>query len=115
MWVVLLLLAADGCWPLLAAAGCCCWLLLLLAAAGCCCWLLLVAAAVCCWLLLIPPTSVQPHHCQVYNPVGAYHDFIEYSQGCGSGLPNEEAVEGYRRIAAFTAAKARAAKERAVG
>ena len=38
------------------AAGCCCWLLLLVAAVDCCCWLLLlivVAVDCCCWLLLL--------------------------------------------------------------
>ena len=39
---------------LVAAAGCCCWLLLLVAAVDCYCWLLfLVNAGFCCWLLLL--------------------------------------------------------------
>ena len=40
---------------LIAAAGCCCWLLLMVDAVDCCCWLLLLvdAADCCCWLLLL--------------------------------------------------------------
>ena len=49
--------AGCCCWLLLlvAAVDCCCWLLLLIVAAGCCCWLLPLIAAVdcCCWLLLL--------------------------------------------------------------
>ena len=57
-WLLLLVAAVDCCcWLLLliVAAGCCCWLLLLVAAVDCCCWLLLLIVAVdcCCWLLLL--------------------------------------------------------------
>ena len=57
-WLLLLVAAVDCCcWllPLIVAAGCCCWLLLLVAAVDCCCWLLLLIVAVdcCCWLLLL--------------------------------------------------------------
>ena len=57
-WLLLLVAAVDCCcWllSLIAAAGCCCWLLLLIVAAGCCCWLLVLVAVVdcCCWLLLL--------------------------------------------------------------
>ena len=57
-WLRLLVAAVDCCcWllSLIAAAGCCCWLLLLVAAVDCCCWLLLLIAAAgcCCWLLLL--------------------------------------------------------------
>lgn len=41
---------------------------------------------------------------EVYNAVGAYHDFIEYSLGCGGGYPMLEAVEAYTRIVAFMGA-----------
>ena len=42
---------------------------------------------------------------QVYNAVGAYHDFIEYSLGCGGGYPMAEAVHAYERIVAFIGEK----------
>ena len=44
---------------------------------------------------------------EVYNADGGFHDFIEYAQGCGGDAPVEEALEAYRRIAAFTAARTR--------
>ena len=39
---------------------------------------------------------------EAFNVHGAFHDFIEYSEGCGGRVPANEAVEGFRRIAAFT-------------
>ena len=42
---------------------------------------------------------------EVYNAAGAYHDFLEYSLGCGGGHPMKEAVDAYERIVAFIAAK----------
>jgi len=40
---------------------------------------------------------------KVYNAQGAFHDWIEYSEGCFSGRVNKEAVEAYARIADFAA------------
>jgi len=39
---------------------------------------------------------------EVFNVHGAFHDFIEYSEGCGSGVPADEALAAYSRIATFT-------------
>lgn len=36
-----------------------------------------------------------------FNVAGAFHDFIEYSEGCGGGAPTTEALEAYARIAQF--------------
>ena len=36
-----------------------------------------------------------------FNVLGAYHDFIEYSEGCGSHALVAEAIEAYQRIRAF--------------
>ena len=38
---------------------------------------------------------------EAFNVEGSFHDFIEYSEGCGGGAPAEEAIEAYRRVAAF--------------
>jgi acetyl esterase/lipase len=45
---------------------------------------------------------------EVFNVVGVYHDFIEYSDGCGGPSPMDEALEAYRRIQAFIASKTQA-------
>eukprot|EP00928_Gymnodinium_smaydae_P018809 TRINITY_DN17171_c0_g3_i1.p1 TRINITY_DN17171_c0_g3~~TRINITY_DN17171_c0_g3_i1.p1 ORF type:complete len:442 (-),score=53.21 TRINITY_DN17171_c0_g3_i1:17-1342(-) len=42
---------------------------------------------------------------EVFNAIGVYHDFIEYSEGCGGGKPMLEAVEAYRRIREFAKAR----------
>jgi len=39
---------------------------------------------------------------EVLHVVGAFHDFVEYSAGCGGPAPLEEALEAFRRIRAFT-------------
>ena len=36
-----------------------------------------------------------------FNAFGSFHDFVEYSEGCGGGARVEEAIEAYRRVAAF--------------
>ena len=36
-----------------------------------------------------------------FNVAGAYHDFIEYSEGCGGPHPNVEALEAYVRLGEF--------------
>jgi hypothetical protein len=38
---------------------------------------------------------------EAFNVRGAFHDWIEYSEGCGGAHPNQEAVEAYRRVQAF--------------
>jgi acetyl esterase/lipase len=38
-----------------------------------------------------------------FNAEGTFHDFIEYSEGCGGGAPAEESIEAFRRVAAFAA------------
>lgn len=40
----------------------------------------------------------------VYTAVGGFHDFMEYSQGCGGPTPMLEGVEALRRAASFVAA-----------
>jgi acetyl esterase/lipase len=42
---------------------------------------------------------------ETFHAVGVYHDFIEYSEGCGGPSPMEEALEAYRRIQAFTTSR----------
>jgi acetyl esterase/lipase len=37
------------------------------------------------------------------NVYGAYHDFIEYSEGCGGGAKVDEALAAYQSIAEFAA------------
>jgi len=39
---------------------------------------------------------------ELFNVYGGFHDFIEYSEGCGGPLPMVEAIEAYRRIQQFT-------------
>ena len=39
---------------------------------------------------------------EVINVYGGFHDFIEYSEGCGKGVMTEEAIYAYSRIASFT-------------
>ena len=36
-----------------------------------------------------------------FNVMGAYHDFIEYSEGCRSGVQMAEALEAYARVRQF--------------
>ena len=38
---------------------------------------------------------------QLFRADDGFHDFIEYSDGCGGAAPMEEALEAYRRVAAF--------------
>ena len=38
---------------------------------------------------------------QLLQAADAFHDFIEYSEGCGGVAPMAEALDAYRRIAAF--------------
>eukprot|EP00927_Polykrikos_kofoidii_P043481 TRINITY_DN37557_c0_g1_i1.p1 TRINITY_DN37557_c0_g1~~TRINITY_DN37557_c0_g1_i1.p1 ORF type:complete len:458 (+),score=19.26 TRINITY_DN37557_c0_g1_i1:61-1374(+) len=44
-------------------------------------------------------------HVETFNVVGAFHDFIEYTEGCRGSEPMEEAVEAFRRIRKFVAAR----------
>ena len=38
---------------------------------------------------------------QLFRANDAFHDFIEYSEGCGGGAPMDEALDAYKHIADF--------------
>jgi acetyl esterase/lipase len=38
---------------------------------------------------------------QLFQASDGFHDFIEYSEGCGGGAPMAEALDAYERIADF--------------